>query len=147
MLTTAIGKIHYMDTLAIRIKRTREKRGMKPQDLADAAGVSRAAVVLWENGQTKNIRLEHLFAAAHALKVQPEWLAIGRGSQDIEPEKFNVEAMLNSAIKAYTYLYDSEGWLTPADFRTFTDVLYFQELEGNPITSKKEISNLLRLVK
>lgn len=68
-----------METLAERIAERRRELGLYQADLADAAGVSTAAVSQWERGETKNLKLEHLFAIADALKVQARWLALGQG--------------------------------------------------------------------
>lgn len=66
-------------TLAQRITRARKDVGLSREDLAAAAGVSVAAVQAWESGATKNLKLEHLFAVADALNVNPRWLATEHG--------------------------------------------------------------------
>jgi transcriptional regulator with XRE-family HTH domain len=68
-------------TLAERIAARRRELGLRQEDLANAAGVSTAAVSQWEKGHTKNLRLEHLFVIADKLKVQPRWLALGQGAK------------------------------------------------------------------
>lgn len=68
-----------METLAERIAARRKELGLYQADLADAAGVSTAAVSQWERGETKNLKLEHLFAIADTLKVHARWLALGQG--------------------------------------------------------------------
>lgn len=68
-----------METLAERITARRKELGLYQADLADAAGVSTAAVSQWERGETKNLKLEHLFAIADTLKVHARWLALGQG--------------------------------------------------------------------
>lgn len=67
------------ETLAERLANRRRELGLRQEDLAGAAGVSKAAVSQWENGQTKDLKLAHLFAIADALKVHARWLALGQG--------------------------------------------------------------------
>lgn len=66
-------------TLAERLAVMRQQLGLRQEDLADAAGVSKAAVSQWERGETKNLKLDHLFKIADRLKVHARWLAIGQG--------------------------------------------------------------------
>lgn len=66
-------------TLAGRIVERRQELGLTPAHLAHAVGVSISAVLQWENGKTKNLKNEYLFALADALNVSPRWLATGRG--------------------------------------------------------------------
>lgn len=46
-----------METMAQRIKALREAKGYNHQSLADAVGVTRAAVYQWEDGSVQNIKL------------------------------------------------------------------------------------------
>lgn len=68
-----------METLAERIIARRRELGLQQSHLAEVAGVSESAVSQWEKGKTKNLKLEHLFAIADALKVHARWLALGQG--------------------------------------------------------------------
>ena len=68
-------------TLGERIAARRKELGLRQEDLANAAGVTTAAVSYWETGNTKNLRLEHLFSIADKLKVQARWLALGQGAK------------------------------------------------------------------
>lgn len=54
---------------------------MTGQQLADRVGVTKGAVSQWETGDTRNLRLEHLFKVADALEVNVRWLALGEGKQ------------------------------------------------------------------
>jgi transcriptional regulator with XRE-family HTH domain len=69
-----VGKL-----LGDRIRERREELGMKPADLARAAGRSISAVMQWESNETKNLKLDNLFKIADALGVEPRWLATGDG--------------------------------------------------------------------
>lgn len=62
------------DGLHDRIKAARDNVGMTQADLGHAVGVSRGAVTQWESGQTKDLRIENLFAVAQALKITLEEL-------------------------------------------------------------------------
>lgn len=66
-------------TLAERLAARRRELGLRQEDLAEAAGVTKQAVSQLECGQTKNLKLDHLFKIADRLKVHARWLAIGQG--------------------------------------------------------------------
>lgn len=68
-----------MSLLEERIYQSRLESGLSASELARAVGVTSAAVSRWEKGQVKNLRMEHLFAIARILDINPEWLATGRG--------------------------------------------------------------------
>ena|SRR3990167_2183918 len=81
-LILRLGKLTYMvETISDRVRRAREEAGLTQQQLADACGISRTAIALWEYGYSKSIKAEHLFKAARALKKNPEWLANGQGTE------------------------------------------------------------------
>lgn len=64
------------------VERRKADKAASQAGLAKASGVSRATVTDWFNGKTKNIRGEHLPAAARYLNVNPLWLATGEGSRE-----------------------------------------------------------------
>ena len=66
-----------MNTLTERIRTAREQAGLSQTDVAKALRVSASAVNQWEQGLSKNIKLEHFFALANLLKQDPQWLATG----------------------------------------------------------------------
>lgn len=70
-------------SLAERIAARRRELGLTQTDLASIAGVSKAAVSYWETGDTKNLKNEHLFAIADALRVEARWLAVGQGPKEL----------------------------------------------------------------
>ena len=82
--------------LGQRIKATRLEMGLRQQDLAEAAGISTAAISQVESGDTKNLRLPHFFAIADALKVNPRWLAIGKGPRFMRAAILALAAALTS---------------------------------------------------
>ncbi|WP_278976623.1 helix-turn-helix domain-containing protein [Oligella urethralis] len=67
-----------MDTLSNRIKLKLEERGFKQVDLANATGVSTAAVNKWITGNTKNLKSENLIAISKFLDVSIQWLVTGK---------------------------------------------------------------------
>lgn len=79
----------YMETLALRIKRLRDQKGLSQQQVGDAVGVSRVAVTKWESGQTANIKLFNLTKLRALLDVSFDYLINGeklsyaKGHEDI----------------------------------------------------------------
>lgn len=75
-----------MDSLAIRIRQSRELKGFSQRQLAEKIGVSSSAISQYESSShfhsepsTKN-----LIKLTKALNVSFEWLTTGRGIQEIE---------------------------------------------------------------
>lgn len=60
-----------------RLEYAMKSEGVRPVDLANSLGTSRAAVSYLLNGQSKGMRPEHLAKTAKALNVRIEWLATG----------------------------------------------------------------------
>ena len=72
--------------MGTRIRQEREALGLTQSEVGAAAGVTKGAVSAWESGNTKNLRVENLFAVADKLKVSARWLALGTGLRDARPE-------------------------------------------------------------
>lgn len=70
--------------LGERIRKRREDLGMSKADLARAAHCSNSAVGQWEKGDTKNLKLDNLFAVADALEVSARELALGEAEPSPE---------------------------------------------------------------
>ena len=66
-----------MDILAERIRSAREEAGLSQAEVAKSLRVSASAVNQWEQGLSKNIKLDHFFALARLLRQDPQWLATG----------------------------------------------------------------------
>jgi len=62
-----------------RIKKAREYGKLSQPALAKFVGVSRQAVMQWEDGTTKSLDAENLVRAARATGVDSFWLATGEG--------------------------------------------------------------------
>ncbi|MGE0289560.1 MAG: helix-turn-helix domain-containing protein [Bradyrhizobium sp.] len=56
-----------------------EQSGHTQASLAREIGISKGAIGQWATGKTDHIRPAHLFDAARALRVEPEWLGNGKG--------------------------------------------------------------------
>lgn len=70
-----------METVAERIRKSREDSGLSQAELSRRVGVSRASVSLWEGGTTKSLKGENLQSLAHALAVDPNWILTGKKGQ------------------------------------------------------------------
>lgn len=70
-------------TLAGRITTRMEELGLSPTDLAHHCGVSVTAVGWWLRGETKNLKLQYLFALADRLGLEARWLGIKEGPKAI----------------------------------------------------------------
>jgi transcriptional regulator with XRE-family HTH domain len=75
-----------MSTLQKRIREALKKANMRPIDLANAIGVSRATVSLWVNGPTQKIDGENLTRAARVLGVNAYWLATGEKDYSLQED-------------------------------------------------------------
>ena len=85
------------DTLAERLKRLREKRGLTVGQLALRAGLTEAAIRKMEYGDTKGHGLINGLKIADALGVDPWELAFGRRSKHGKPsDSRSLEAQLKS---------------------------------------------------
>jgi transcriptional regulator with XRE-family HTH domain len=71
-----------MATMGERIKVLREAKGLTQTQLAKLVGVSRAAVSLWELGNTKNIKNVTMLALVQILGTTQEYLLFGPTSAD-----------------------------------------------------------------
>lgn len=75
-----IGKLAYME-LRERIVWARQRSGLTQKQLADRVGISRQAVMQWEQEDgTKSLDAANAIRAAQAMNVDPLWLATGDGS-------------------------------------------------------------------
>ena len=80
MLNTVSVHHYGMDTLADRMRLAIDSQKDKTQSgLAAYCGVTRAAVSQWVHGETANLKMEYLFAAADYLNIEARWLATGEG--------------------------------------------------------------------
>jgi len=75
-----------MESLAIRIKKSREIKGFSQKKLADEIGITSSAISQYESTSYFHSEpsLKNLVKLAKALNVSFEWLATGRGIKEIE---------------------------------------------------------------
>lgn len=94
------------ETLAARMRRSREEAGLTQESLAKAANISAAAIGLIEIGATKAIKSENVFPLARALGKNPEWLATGAGPESAHAGIENALAALplQSQVQIADYL-------------------------------------------
>lgn len=79
---------------------------MSHEQLADAVGVSRAAIYQWESGEVKNLKTENLFALAHALRVSLEELVFDASpaAQDVAEESGTYRVLPEASLRAANIL-------------------------------------------
>jgi transcriptional regulator with XRE-family HTH domain len=68
------------DTLATRLRRLRNERGLGVPDVASSVGVSPGAIRQLESGQTKSPGFALGLRIAGCLNVDPWYLALGEGA-------------------------------------------------------------------
>lgn len=69
----------------MKIRAAREKLGLTRLELADAIGVSEAAIGQWESGRTKDLKLNHVTALEDALNITLRWLVEDKGPMQAKP--------------------------------------------------------------
>lgn len=117
---------------------------MRVSQLAEAVGVSRNAIYQWRDDIPKDIKLEHLFRAAGALKVEAKWLAIGKGPMRGKPLPFKAEIYELCLYRVYEYLYTHKKKLPPQKFKKVVEFLYKKySVEERPKIELVEIQNLI----
>ena len=70
-----------MQTMGDRIRQLRQARDLSQSQLADRVGVTAGAISQWENGLTKNIKLETFLRLCEELGTVPHYLIFGPGKQ------------------------------------------------------------------
>lgn len=82
--------------LAGRINTRLRDLGETQAALADAVGVSSAAVNQWCKGQTRELKGPYLLKAAKFLKVSPTWLSAKEGPMELQSEIEQKESIVSS---------------------------------------------------
>lgn len=73
-----------MDTLADRIRWAMARTNLSQAELSRRVGLKQPSIHGWLSGKAKFLRGENLLAAATALEVDPDWLATGQGSPQLD---------------------------------------------------------------
>lgn len=73
-----------MKTLGERLKWARERKGLSQEELGKAAGMTQGGIGHLEQDLRQTSR--RMAQLAHALEVNPLWLAEGKGEPDSQPE-------------------------------------------------------------
>ncbi|SMN15363.1 hypothetical protein CRYPA_1411 [uncultured Candidatus Thioglobus sp.] len=75
-----------MNSLAIRIKKFRQLRGLSQKELARKIGVTSSAISQYESSSSFNSEpsVKNLRKISQEFNISFEWLATGRGLQNIE---------------------------------------------------------------
>lgn len=100
MLNQTLDNLAYMKkstnpaVMGDRIREAREALKLTQEDLGSVAGISGTAVSLWESGDTKSIKPEHLFKIARKLRKSAEWLVTGEGTQLPREELYDALSQL-----------------------------------------------------
>jgi transcriptional regulator with XRE-family HTH domain len=95
MLTGLSGKLTYMaGTIGERIRRIRKLMDMSTREFGRAMGVSHASVSLWENGDTKNLKNEHLLTMSKISGRRIEWIISGDTPEFLRPGLENREDLI-----------------------------------------------------
>lgn len=66
-----------METMGDRIRQLRKARNMTQEEFAKAVGVTKSAVSQWEDGSTKNLKLDTFLRVLDTLGTDAEFLIFG----------------------------------------------------------------------
>ena len=122
-----------MKTLADRILWARKQLGLTQTALAKKVNISRNAISLWESGDTKSIKSEHLLSTAAALKVDPDWLIRGKGlPNNLPPTGIEeAQALYNPANRIPVISAVAAGnWITAEDPYQIGDADDWIQIDG-----------------
>lgn len=67
----------HMETMGDRIRQLRKARNMTQEEFAKAVGVTKSAVSQWEDGSTKNLKLDTFLRVLDTLGTDAEFLIFG----------------------------------------------------------------------
>lgn len=121
-----------MNTLASRLKIALKESGAKKTDLWKACGITSGAVTQWFDGTTQQLEGKNLIAAAKVLKVNPNWLATGKGMQAPNGKPDVTQA---PDVRGFVPLI---GWVQAGDFTEAIDLLATGDGEMVPISVPKK---------
>jgi transcriptional regulator with XRE-family HTH domain len=79
--------------IGVRLRHARKLRGLSQAALAKASGVKQASISNLETGESLAFKGTTLVSIAQTLKVNPEWLATGKGHMDGSEPPLPAEAI------------------------------------------------------
>jgi transcriptional regulator with XRE-family HTH domain len=79
--------------IGVRLRHARKLRGLSQEGLAKASGVKQASISQLETGESQSFKGTTLVSIAQTLKVNPEWLATGKGLMDGSEPPLPIEAV------------------------------------------------------
>jgi len=89
-----------------RLKEARLAADLSKSELAREIGVSPQAVGLWEKGETKNLKNDHLFALEKVTGYSAKWLSDGKG--DKFSKNFNLSTKEVELLRKFRKASDEE---------------------------------------
>lgn len=130
--------------LAERLQTAIDARGVNQTQLAHACGVKPPSVNGWLSGKSKFLKGENLLAAAEFLRVNPWWLATGRGKMDAS---YHLELTQNGAEDEATTQQieqSSNSRYTPV-FKAGDDPIVEQAIGRLSLLSVEQLDLIVRL--
>lgn len=130
-----------MQTLAERLKFSREKANLSQQEIADRAGMSQPTYYKIESGKTR--RTTYLNELASILNVNPTWLATGKGEmtishanvEKVSPKNIRFAPVLNW-VQAGAFTPMGDNYYDEYMPHTYTkgDNIYWLQVRGDSMT-------------
>ena len=127
-----------MSTLAERIKKAMDSKGISQSELARAVGIKPPSVSGWLSGTTKSLRAETANLAAKALGVDPVWLITGVGDEKPK-EKDQLPALASPGEEAIA-LEKLDLWGSCGAGATGSDYPEVEKILVNPLWFRENIS-------
>lgn len=149
MLPVAPCSIRAM-TLSERIKEALDGAKLSVTDAAKKVGVGRSAIYPWLSGDTKNLKLENLFALADATGYSAKWIAIEKGTKrDLKPltqSNGTDLSFLTMAIQELEKYLDDQGIELEAERKARVVTLLYEICAEKGRIEPPTIERYLRLV-
>lgn len=130
-----------------RIAEAIGKRRVKT--LASKMGISPSAIYQWLKGDTKNLKLEYLFALASETGYRAEWIATGKGdkieatSRTSEPCDLSFLTVTITAVEKYL---DQEDLSLPPEAKAKLISLLYDVCSQRGKVDEPSVARYLRLV-
>lgn len=137
-------------TLSERIKEALEGAKLSVTEAAEKIGVGRSAIYPWLSGNTKNLKLENLFALADATGYSAKWIAIEKGTKrDLRPLTQSTGtdlSFLTTTIQEVEKYLDEEGLTLEAEGKARLITLLYEICAEKGRIEPPTIERYLRLV-